>query len=603
MQSEFSLSQFLKKITSKNLNDHNFREKKTQLTSNNNSHTEHSPSVRLIVVLLVILGSIFGLGWRLFQLQIVKGVQLKEEASKQQFTNLYPYIPRRSIVDSRNNVVATDRIVYSLYAHPLIFNEEKKVIAEKLSNILLNRSYEQILAQLNEQPTGILLERSLNEENAAKIKALKYDGLELIQRYTRFYPQDDLIADILGYVNVDHRGQAGVEYSQQKHLERHFNLLQVRRAGNGAIIPMELPEGVVELDDLQLQLTIDLRLQRAVREALRKQMAKFNAKRGAVIVLDAEDGSILSIACEPTYNPNFYSKYSLELFKNWTITDAYEPGSTFKPINVAIALDAGVIHPNSYVSDPGHTVVDGWNIYNASKSGKGLINITQVLSESSNIGMIRIMERMNKQTYYKQLQKLGLGKIMGVDLPFEAEGSLKTEDVFTTHNIEVAVTSFGQGFSLTPLKLVQLHAALANGGNLVTPHIVKGLIDSQGKLHQLNQLPPPQQIFTEKSTRSVLKMMQSVVADGTGKPAKIEGYPIGGKTGTAQKAYNGRYLANAKITSFVGILPTNSHSYVVFAVIDEPQGSNTFGSTVAAPIVKEVMTSLISIKGIPPSTK
>jgi cell division protein FtsI (penicillin-binding protein 3) len=568
------------------------------------SSKETSPkkiTLRLILVWLIIIGSMFGLGWRLFQLQIEQNSELESKARQQQMTNLSPYIPRRSIIDIQNNIVAIDKVVYTLYAHPLIFKRDKKEIAQSLSNILLTKSYPEILNRLNQQPTGILLERNLNEEQAAKIKQLRSDGLELIQRYTRFYPQDQLIADVLGYVNIDHRGQAGVEYSQQKDLVRKLDMIQVRRAGNGAIIPANLPEGIVELDDLQLQLTIDLRLQRAVREALKKQVNRFKAKRGAVIVMDATDGSILSIVCEPTYNPNRYYDYDIELFKNWTITDAYEPGSTFKPINVAIALDAGVINPNTYVYDSGSTVIDSWNIANASKTGAGNISITQVLEKSSNIGMIKIMEKMNKTKYYKELQKLGLGKKMGVDLPFEASGYLKTESVFTARAIESAVTSFGQGFSLTPLKLVQLHASLANGGKLVTPHVVKGLIDSQGKIHQPYQETSPE-IFSEKTTRSVIRMMESVVANGTGKVAEIEGYRIGGKTGTAQKAGKGKgYSAYAKITSFVSILPINSPRYVILAVIDEPKGSNTFGSTVAAPLVKEVMESLISIKGIPPS--
>ena len=557
--------------------------------------------LRLILVWLAILSSIMGLGWRLFQLQIKNSYQLEEKARQQQLINLAPYLPRRSIVDSQNNVVATDKIEYTLYAHPIILKEDKQVIARDLAEILLTQRPQEILKKLNQKPTGILLKRGLNEEQAEKVKQLKSDGLEVIQRYTRFYPQDELIADVIGYVNVDHLGQAGVEYSQQKLLKRHFPMLEVRRAGNGAIIPVNLPEELVELDDLQLQLTIDLRLQRSVREALREQIRKFNAKRGAVIVMDATDGSILSIACEPTYNPNTYYKYDLELFKNWTITDAYEPGSTFKPINVAIALEAGVISPDSHVHDPGHAVVDGWNIYNASKTGAGLINITKVLENSSNVGMINIMRRLDKQKYYQKLKELGLGKITGVDLPFEAAGYLKEEKLFTARSIEPAVTAFGQGFSLTPLQLVQLHASLANGGKLVRPHVIKGRVDSQGNLESGSQ-PEFKQIFSESTTGHVLKMMESVVANGTGEPAKIEGYRIGGKTGTAQKAgKKGGYLANAKITSFVAIFPINSPRYVLLAVVDEPKGGNTFGSTVAAPVVKEVMKSLISIKGIPPT--
>jgi cell division protein FtsI (penicillin-binding protein 3) len=576
--------------------------------SKNKSETQKKKSTldlplkfRLILVWLVILLGISGLGWRLYQLQITNGAELKQKAKEQQTTNFYPYIPRRSIVDIEGNVVATDKVVYSVYAHPIIFTKDREEVAKKLAPIL-NKSAVELLEQFKSQDTGILLAKTLNEEDGNKIKALSLDGLETIQRYTRFYPQDNLIADILGYVNLDHIGQAGIEYSHEKSLKRELPVLQVKRAGNGAIIPANLPEDIVELDDSQLQLTIDLRLQRAVRTALEAQIQKFKAKRGAVIVLDATDGSILALACEPTYNPNRYFNYDLELFKNWTITDAYEPGSTFKPINVAIALDEGVITPNTHIYDGGNIMVDGWPISNASKTGNGNINITQILETSSNVGMIKIIEKMSRVKYYEHLQNLGLGKTMGVDLPFEASGYMKSKEIFTARAIEPAVTSFGQGFSLTPLKLVQLHAALANGGKLVTPHVVRGLVDSEGNLVKTLYNKETPTVFSQKSSHSVVKMMESVVANGTGEPAKIEGYRIGGKTGTAQKAgKRGGYLAGAKITSFVAIMPVSSPRYVILAVVDEPQGGNTFGSTVAAPIVKEVMKSLISIKGIPPS--
>lgn len=556
---------------------------------------------RFFFVWLVLFSGAVGLGYRLFNLQIKEREELQQKARQQQVINLAPYIPRRSIVDSRNNVVATDKIQYELYVHPVILKETKEEIAQKLADILLIEDSQEILAKLKSQDTGILLSKSLTEEQAEKIKKLQSDGLEVIQKYVRFYPQDELVADVLGYVNVERKGQAGVEYSQEEVLERSLSMMQVKRAGNGAIIPVDLPQGIIEFDDLQLQLTIDLRLQRSVREALRKQVKKFNAKRGAVIVMDATDGSILSLVCEPTYNPNLYYKSDVELFKNWAVTDAYEPGSTFKPINVAIALEEGVISPNSYVNDPGHVVVDGWNIYNASKTGKGVISITEVLEDSSNVGMIKIINKLSKQKYYQKLKELGLGEITGVDLPFEAAGYLKNEKVFTARSIEPAVTSFGQGFSLTPLQLVQLHASLVNGGKLIKPHVIKGVIDSQGNLETISE-QETKQIFSESTTTSVLRMMESVVANGTGKASKIEGFRIGGKTGTAQKAgKRGGYMASAKITSFVASLPINSPRYVILAVVDEPKGGNTYGSTVAAPVVKEVIKSLISIKGIPAS--
>lgn len=563
--------------------------------------------VRLFLIWLVLILSASGLVWRLYQLQIKEGDDLAKQAKQQQTYNFRPYIPRRSIVDSRGSVVALDKVVYTVYVHPKMLLESKDIVAEKIANILVDRDKNEILKLLNSRDSGVLLGKTITEDQGNKIRQLGLEGIDLERRYARFYPQGELIADVIGYVDTEHAGQAGVEYSQEKLLERELSTIQmtsfvkIRKDGQGAIIPSSLPQGVVELDDLQLKLTLDLRLQRAVREALKNQLKNFKAKRGAVIVMDVHTGAIVALACEPTYNPNQYSLYDFALYKNWTVTDSYEPGSTFKPINVAIALDEGVITDQSQVLDAVSVVIDGWPIANASKTGKGWISITHALEKSSNTAMIYTMKKINRVKYYQRLEELGLNRLMGLDLPFEATGYLKPKEIFTARDIEAAVSSFGQGLSLTPIKLVQLHAAIANGGKLVTPHVIEGLANAQGKLETIPKLET-KQIFSESSAKSVTKMMQSVVANGSGSAAHIDGYHIGGKTGTAQKDDGrGRYQANAKITSFVSILPSNDPSYVVLAVVDEPQGGNTYGSTVAAPIVKEVMNAIIRIKGIPPS--
>ncbi|MGK7876004.1 MAG: peptidoglycan D,D-transpeptidase FtsI family protein [Xenococcaceae cyanobacterium] len=595
------------------------RSSRKNLTKTNNSSPQNPPKqetskanakpsellrVRLLLVWGVLLAGIFGLGWKLYQLQIVQAPELQKKARRQQMVNLRPYIPRRSIIDSQGNVLAADRLVYTLYVHPKLFKISKEEIATKLATILEEQTSQELLKQFNKRESGIRLASALPEAVADKITKLSLDGLELIQHYSRFYPQQEMVSDVIGYVDLDHRGQAGVEFGQRKLLERTLLTFQIRRAGNGMIMPANLPKGLLKFDDLRLQLTLDLRLQRAARSALKKKMKQFNAKRGSVIIMDVRDGSLLALACEPTYNPNRYFKYDIELFKNWAVTDLYEPGSTFKPVNVAIALEAGVIRPHSYLHDSGKIKVDGWNISNHdyySRGGRGYISIAKILQHSSNVGMIKIMSRMSKKDYYNTLKKLGLGEKVGVDMPFEIPGHLKSETVFTARSIEVATTAFGQGFSFTPLKLVQLHGAIANGGKLVTPHVVQGLADSQGQFHWQPSFPT-KSVFSAKTSRTVLEMMETVVTKGSGKSAQIEDYRIAGKTGTAQKASpRGGYYSNAKITSFVAILPVDSPRYVVLAVVDEPKGGNTFGSTVAAPIVKEVMEALISVKEIPPS--
>ena len=568
-----------------------------------NAKPAQTPRFRLLLVWVLMMAGAVGLLINLYRLQVSQASMLEGKARQQQMVYLRPFIPRRPIVDRNNNVLAVDQPAYTLYVHPKLFKRSKQEMAALLGPIL-GKTPSELEALFKTKTSGIRVGRALAEDVADRIARLNMNGIELIQQYSRLYPQQDLAADVVGYVDVDHRGQAGVEYSQQKLLERAVRTLRLSRAGNGALMPDHVPEGFLHFDDLRLQLTLDSRVQRAARFALKQKIEEFKAERGTVIVMDALDGSLLALVTEPTYNPNQYYKFDVGLFKNWALADLYEPGSTFKPLNVAIALQTGAIDPTSRFNDTGQIQIGKWAIANfdfESKGGHGLISIPQILQYSSNIGMVRIIQRMKPDVFYSWLEKLGLGQKAGIDLPFESSGQIKSRQQFAKSFVEAATASFGQGFSLTPLQLAQLHATLANGGKLVTPHVVQGLYDTKGQLYWQPHFPTPRQLFSPTVTQTVLNMMETVVSEGTGKNAQVPGYRIAGKTGTSQKASpTGGYYTNAKITSFVGIFPVNAPRYVVLAVVDEPKGE-AFGSTVAAPIVKSVIESLISIERIPPS--
>jgi cell division protein FtsI (penicillin-binding protein 3) len=569
---------------------------------------EQSPTwqwARLVLVWGVLTGGAMGLGWNLYNLQVKKSPELVKKARQQQMVYMRPFVPRRPILDRKGNVLATDRLVYTLYAHPKLFKESKAAMAQKLSQVLDRQTPETLLKKFNQNPTGVPIAHALREEVADKIVGMSADGLELIRQYSRLYPQQELAADAIGYTDLEHHGQAGLEYSQQKRLERNVLTLRLNRAGNGALMPDHMPEGFLNSDDYRLQTSLDLRLQRAARFVLKQQLEAFEAKRGAVIVMDANDGSILALACEPTYDPNQYYKYNIGLFRNWAIADLYEPGSTFKPINIAIALEQGAIQPDTVVNDTGKIKIEQWEIKNHdfnSRGARGPLTLDEVLQYSSNVGMVDIIRRIPRRQYYAALQELQLDERMGIDLPGEAAGQLKSEQQFVSSFVEAATTAFGQGFAIAPLKLVQLHAAIANGGKLVTPHVVRGLVDADGKYQWQPDLKPPRQVFSPEHAEAVLEMMVQTVNASSGEKARIEGYRVGGKSGTAQKASpTGGYYSDLRISSFVSLLAADERRYVVMAVVDEPKGSNAFGSTVAAPIVKSVMEALISIEGIPPS--
>ncbi len=578
---------------------------------------ENKVKLRLLLVWLILILGMFGLISRLYKLQVIGVIgkneqhELAEEALKQRQYNLNPYIPRRPIIDRYNNTLALDRIVNTLYVHPIQFKHQKLEIAQALQTVLTEQKIDELLKKFDLKNTGVMIEDNLSESEANQIRSLRInktpiDGLDLVNKYARFYPQENTVSDVIGYVQLDSRkGQAGLESSQEKLLARDPKVIQLIRDGKGNLIPLSNQQEIFwNFDDLKLQLTIALPLQRAARDALQEQMKEVDALRGAVIVMDVHDGSILAMVSEPSYDPNNYSQFDISLFKNWAISDLYEPGSTFKPINIALAFEAGVIDDNTSIIDTGKTMVDGWPILNhdfGEKGAHGNINLGQILQYSSNIGMIKIIERIKPSTYYEQLKKLGLEQITGIDLPGEVAGKLKDKNVFTRANIESATASFGQGFSVTPLKILQLQAAIANGGKLVTPHVVKGLIDPKGKYHWQPELKT-KQVFAPKIAHKVLKLMETVVTEGSGQSAQVEGYRIAGKTGTAQKASpRGGYLPNAKITSFVAIVPVDNPRYAMIVVVDEPKKPYSFGSTVAAPIAQKVLNSLLFQEKIPPS--
>ena len=583
--------------------------------------------LRLFLVWGVLVAGTIGLTARLYYLQVVdpivvyeqapKGKRLTQIARDQQTARLSFYIPRRQIVDRDQNVLATDRITYTLYVHPYLFKRNSQPvpaeeIAQELSDILGNKTPEEFLAIFKKQDWGIRLAGDLPESVKEKITAMQIDGLDLKQNYSRFYPHREMAAEVTGYVNLDssRTPQAGVEYTQDKLLERKPISWKMKRSfsNNKAVFhpgDLERSQQMFNYDDLRLQLTIDLRLQQIARNALQKQMKAYKAKRGTVIVMDVRDGAIAALVSEPTYDPNTYYKYKdFSVFKNWAVTDLYEPGSTFKPINIALALDAGVISPHDTFDDTGKIQIKDAVVRNhdfEKEGARGELTLPEILQYSSNVGMIKVMRRIDPLDYYRDLQKLGVEDKVEFDIPGYTTGRLKNEVEFTVRAIEPATTAFGQGFSLTPLKLIQIHAALANKGKLITPHVVKGLSDYKGYLHY-SQPPHTKQVFSPKTAKTVLEMMEKVVEDGSGYAAKIPGYRIAGKTGTSQKAVTeGGYDETAKITSFVGIFPVEAPRYAVLAVVDEPHGEHTYGSTVAAPIVGSVIQGIINIEGIPPS--
>ena len=554
----------------------------------------------LYIFTLLIIISLFG---RLVNLQVFSASDLKRKARIVQSSRTTSLKKRRSIVDRNNRLIAYDKTLYKLWAHPRYFNfpgdsietvRSIEEVSKKLSPILDMRD-EIILEKFNNKKDGIKLLDKISEEKAVKIKNLRISGIDLLKYSQRYYPQGELYSNLVGFVNDDNKGSAGLEL----HLDNQIKVINksnlIKRGGDGTPLPDNSSPGDFISDYKNLGLTIDSKLQKAAFNALSKQVKDWKAKKGFAIVMDVNYGKILSLVSVPSYDPNKFWQYDPELFRGWYSQDLFEPGSTFKPINLALALEEKVIHKDGLVEDMGKINVGGWTLFNWDKKGNGHIDYPKVLQVSSNVGMVKIMQNLDPIIYWNWLKKLGVNKNLETDLYESTSGQLKRKDLFVNYPIEPAVASFGKGFSISPLKLVQLHAALANGGFEVTPHVTSTFNETINKNSR-------KQFFSSETSQTVLQWMESVVDRGSGSGVKIEGYRIAGKTGTSQKALNGSYTSK-KVCSFVATLPVNDPKYIVLVVIDEPSKSYAYGSTVAVPVAKEIIESLIVIEKIPPEFK
>jgi cell division protein FtsI (penicillin-binding protein 3) len=571
-------------------------------------HLQPVPSGRLLAVYLLLAAALAGLSLRLAWLQVKDGDRLQARARAIQTQQIKPIGRRRPIVDRQGRLVALDEERFTLWAHPRYFNfpgddpnqvRSVSEVARKLAPIL-GIPLETLTRTLGTRPTGVKVITDMDPETAQSVRHLGISGLDLESFPQRLYPQGSLFANVVGFLNLERKAQAGLEQSRDTDLRRQESVRRLRRGADGTPLPDGLQPGVLYTDDLRLQLTLDARLQQVAQQALTKQLKQWHAKRGAALVMDVRNGEILALASAPSYDPNQFWKFSPGLFREWSVQDLYEPGSTFKPINLAIALQEKAIDPKGKVDDVGQLTIGGWPIFNHDRRANGLIDFPTVLQVSSNVGMVQAMRQVKPSAYWEWMRRIGIDTVPDTDLPGAVAGELKTREQFVTQPIEPATSAFGQGFSLTPLKLAQLHAMLANGGRLVSPHITRGLRSGDG----LAPAAPRNgiQLLDPAVTRQVMAWLETVVQSGSGKGVKFDGYRIGGKTGTAQKAQNGVYIPGARICSFVAHLPIDDPRYVVLVVVDEPQGGNAYGSTVAVPVAREIIEALLVIEKVPPST-
>lgn len=537
---------------------------------------------------------------RIFYLQVIKNNDLKKLANSLWSRNL-PLLADRGKIMDRNGVILADNITTTSLVVVPVQIRNKEETAQKLADIL-NTSYSNIYSHLNKRtsierihPEG----RGLSYDVASKISALNLDGVYLLKESKRYYPYNEVLSHVLGYVGIDNQGLSGIELEYDDYLKGTDGGVKYYSDGKGN--RLKLSEVYDEpISGSNISLTIDINIQLAAERELDNIIKKYNPEQALILVMDPNTAEVIAMSSRPNFNSNKYKEYDLEAInRNLPIWATYEPGSTFKIITLASAINEGKVNLfEDHYYDGGSIMVENARIKCWKRGGHGAETFLQVVENSCNPGFVVMGQRLGTEVLYNYIQKFGFGTKTGIDLNGESSGIMfKLENMGP---VETATTAFGQGISVTPIQQVTGVSAAINGGKLYKPYIVKSI--SEGETNSVVLLNKPQlvrNVISEKSSELVRYALESVVANGTGKNAYIENYRVGGKTGTAQKVKDGRYMVGNYIVSFIGFLPADKPDYLVYVAIDHPKGITQYGGTVSAPIAKNVMLSIIDYKEYP----
>lgn len=555
---------------------------------------------------------------KLFYIQVIDAGNLKKKAqlSRNQALTLFN---RGRILDRNGVVLAQDTILYDLFAHPdYFYGIPRNDIARTLAPIL-NKDEALLIKKLNEPYSTIGVAKNLTKLTVTHIadarmpklainpktnklilddngrpvtKKIGLPGLEFSKKNVRNYPQGNLAAHILGYVNDEANISSGVEASAAKILKKKpTDLNKTVLDGRGNLVALEGldPKHIVTLPKApDANLTIDARLQYIAERELAAGLQKSNAHRGTVIMMDPRTGEILAFAVTPTYQPDQFYKAPSEALKNWAVTDVYPPGSTFKILTVAAGLESGVISPNSRILDTGRMKVGGWMIQNydyGRHGAPGSIDLVYLLMHSSNIASAKISLMIPTAKHHEILQRIGIGSRTGIDLPGESAGILLPQKAWdeSTH----ASIGYGYGMAATPIQMASAVAAIANGGIWNSPHVMKGTPVTHRR------------IFSEKTCADMKILLTRSIKEAKTSTVRLNGMDVAGKTGTSRKPNaNGRGYSPNVFTSFVGFFPAQSPKVLMMVVVDSPQMAEAWGSTVAGPIFKNIADETISYLGL-----
>jgi cell division protein FtsI (penicillin-binding protein 3) len=553
-------------------------------------------ATRAILVGITFLLWMTALGVRAGYLQLYRGAWLTDKAQNQYTEELVIRAKRGTIYDTHHQPMAVSVETTSIAANPHAV-EDKTAAAAKLAKVLKLKR-QAVQRKLSSRKSFVWLKRQASPKQVAAIKKLKIDGIEFLPEHSRFYPNTTLGAQVLGFTGIDGHGLEGLEFFYDRELKGAEQRVTVLKDALGRGFDADQLSGMYRAGN-NLVLTLDRHVQYIAEQVLAKTVAKHKARSGMVIVMVPESGALLALAHYPFFNPNAFGQYHRDTWRNRAITDPYEPGSTMKIFSAAAALESGASTANTIFYCENGTYPIGAHTIHDTKS-YGWLSLQQIVKYSSNIGAVKVVEKVGPQTLYEYLQGFGFGSRTEIDCPGESVGTLSHFKRWTA--VDTGAIAFGQGVSVTGLQLICAVSTLANNGMMMRPHIVQAVTDHNGRLLRTIEPTAQRQIISAKTARTVRRIMRTVITEGgTGTMADLEGYAVCGKTGTAQKIdQNGKYAQDKYVSSFVGFAPTERPALAALVVIDEPQGT-FYGGLVAAPAFKEIVEQTLGYLNIAPA--
>lgn len=554
---------------------------------------------RIKIFLLILLFAFILIILKVFYVQIFDYKKLSSLANDLWSRDLPVEANRGRILD-RNGVVLADNLTTtSLVLVPNQIKDKKRAIKELAK--ILNVSEKEMAVHVNKitsiervHPEG----RRLSYEVAEKISALNLEGVYLVKESKRNYPYGKLLSHVLGYVGIDNQGLSGLELQYDQYLTGESGAIKYFSDAKGN--KLNLADVYLEPQDgMDIQLTIDINIQKSLERELDNVVDMFSPEMALAVVMNPNTGEIYGMSSRPNFDPNHYQDYTTEeLSRNLPIWATYEPGSTQKIVTTAAAVEEKVVNlDKDHFYDGGKVKVDTAVIKCWKAGGHGSQTFMEVLQNSCNPGFVKMGQLLGKNRLFSYLDKFGFGEKTGIDLSGEGKGIIFP--LTSVGNVELATTAFGQGISVTPIQQVTAVSAVVNGGYLYTPYVVKNVLEKEsGNVIEQNNKTLVRKVISTETSKIMRRALENVVALGGGRSAYIDGYRIGGKTGTAQKVENGQYLVNNYIMSFMSVVPANDPEAVLYIAIDNPKNTAMLSSYTTTPVARRILLDIIEALGI-----